>query len=154
VLTSLAPEANPAKAHEVEAIMASAAERLRGKIIANRVARRIAPARLLMDHRLRQRLAETNASADQITTAVCERLMTPQEVQDQVSQSWAEAEHDITMRHGPDLLAIAPGEEILDEVFMGLTGRHYDKRRHGVALARAAPPPAEIRQILEAFLNN
>jgi hypothetical protein len=154
VLASLAPEADPAKAHEVEFIMASTAERLRGKIIANRVARRIAPARLLMDHRLRQCLAEASASEDQITSAVRERLMTPEEVQDQVSQAFAEAEHDVAMRHGLDLLAVAPGEEILDEVFMRLAGRHYDKRRHGVALARATPPPAEIRQVLEAFLND
>lgn len=153
VLTSLAPGANPVKAHDVESIVASAAERLRGKIIANRVARRIAPARPLMDHRLRQCLAEANASADQITSAISERLMTPQQVQDQVNQSWAEAEHDVTMRHGPDLLAIAPGEEILDEVFMRLVGRHYNKRRHGAALARAVPPPAEVRRILETFLN-
>jgi hypothetical protein len=134
--------------------MASTAERLRDKTIANRVARRIAPAQPLMDHRLRQRLAEAGANEDQITSAVRERLMTPQEVQDQVSNAFAEAKHDLAMRHGPELLAIAPGEEILDEVFMRLVGRHYDKRRHGMALARVTPPPAEIRQVLEAFLNN
>jgi hypothetical protein len=55
---------------------------------------------------------------------------------------------------GKDLLRIAPGQEILDEVFMHFAGRHYDKRRHGAALAKAIPPPDEIREILEAFLSD
>jgi hypothetical protein len=151
VLTSLSSGTDSVRAEDVEPVMTDAAERLRSKIIANRVARKVVPPRPLMDHRLRQRLANSGANADQIADAVIERLVTAQEIEDQVNQAWAEADREVNGQHGTDLLAIAPGEEILDEVFMRLKGRHYDKRRHGIALARATPPPPEIQQILETF---
>jgi hypothetical protein len=155
VLTTFMPgEATPVSAEEVETFMADAAERLRGNIVANRVARQVAPRRLMMDHQLRQYLADAGADAEQITSAVLERLATPQEIRELVERSWAEAQRDVTSREGAELLEIAPGQEILDQVFMHFAGRHYDKRRHGVALAKASTPPVEIRETLEAFLND
>ena len=105
-----------------------------------------------MDHRLRQELASAGADADAIAAAVLERLMTAQDVRDQVDRSWAEAQEDVAQLEGTSLLAAAPGEEILDAVFMHFTGRHYRKRDDGAAIAKAIPPPGEIQRVLEAFL--
>ena len=152
VLAPLAPNGTPITAEDVAAVIAQAANQLRRKIIVNRVARQIRPTRLLMDHRLRQELASADADADAIAAAVLERLMTAQDVRDQVDRSWAEAQEDAAQLEGTGLLAAAPGEEILDAVFMHFTGRHYRKRDDGVAIAKAIPPPGEIQRVLEAFL--
>jgi hypothetical protein len=105
-----------------------------------------------MDHRLRQELAGSDADADAIAAAVLERLMTAQDVRDQINRSWAEAQEDVAQLEGTALLAAAPGEEILDAVFMHFAGRHYRKRDDGVAIAKATLPPGEILRALEAFM--
>ena len=105
-----------------------------------------------MDHRLRRELAGSDADADGIAAAVLERLMTAQHVRDQIDRSWAEDQDDVAQLEGTALLAAAPGEEILDAVFMHFVGRHYRKRDDGVAIAKATVPPGEIRRVLEVFM--
>jgi hypothetical protein len=78
--------------------------------------------------------------------------MTAQDVQDQIDRSWAEAQEDVAQLEGTALLAAAPGEEILDAVFMHFAGRHYRKRDDGVAIAKATLPAGEIQRVLEAFM--
>src|SRR5262249_34158018 len=128
-------------------------EGLRQKIIVNRVARQIAPPRMLMDHRLRQELAGANAELGQVTSAVLERLMTADALREQIAAAWAIAEADVNSHQGTGLLEIAPGEEVLDAVFMRYAGRHYAKRADGPAIAKAMQPPAEIREVLDGFLD-
>jgi energy-coupling factor transporter ATP-binding protein EcfA2 len=152
VLAPLAPKGKPIAAEDVAAVIAQAADRLRRRIIVNRVARQIRPTRLLIDHRLRQELASADADADTIAAAVLERLMTAQDVREQIDRSWAEAQEDVAQLEGTALLAAAPGAEILDAVFMHFAGRHYRKRDDGVAIAQATSAPAEIQRVLEAFL--
>jgi hypothetical protein len=152
VLAPPTPEGQPITAEDVATVIAQAADRLRRRIIVNRVARQIRPPRLLMDHRLRQELAGADADADAIAAAVLERLMTTQDVRDQIHRSWAEAQEDIAQLEGAALLAAASGEEILDAVFMHFAGRHYRKRDDGVAIAKVTPPPGEIQRVLEAFM--
>jgi AAA domain, putative AbiEii toxin, Type IV TA system len=154
VLAPLASKGKLITTEDVAAVIAQAADRLRGKIIVNRVARRIRPARLLMDNRLRQELASTDADADTIANAVLERLMTEQDIRDQIGRSWAVAKEDVARMEGTDLLAVAPGEEILDTVFMHFAGRHYNKRNDGASIAKVTPPPPEIQRVLEAFLTD
>jgi hypothetical protein len=151
-LAPLAPKGKLITAEDVAAVIAQAADRLRRRIIVNRVARQIRPAPLLMDHRLRQELASADADADTIAAAVLERLMTAQDIRNQIDRSWAEAQEDIAQLEGTGLLAATPGEEILDAAFMHFVGRHYRKRDDGVAIAKAMPPPGEIQRVLEAFL--
>ena len=49
---------------------------------------------------------------------------------------------------------IAPGEEILDAVFMQFARRHYSKRRDRPGIARASQRPAKIGDLLDEFLND
>jgi predicted ATPase len=136
----------------VAAAMNDAADGLRRQIVVNRVARKIVPPQLLMDNELRTELAAAGAGLAQFTAVVLERLMTPADLTAQIAVAWAEAEADIATYTAPQLLPIAPGEEILDKVFMRFTGRHYKKREDGPAIARNMERPAELRDTLNDFL--
>jgi hypothetical protein len=128
-------------------------ENLRRKIIINRVSRQVQPAGLLMEHTLRQRLASDGADQEAVVAAVLDRLMTEDELRTQIKAAWQAAEADVATRSGDDLLAIAPGEEILSAVFLRFAQRGYNKRDDGVAIAKAMPaPPEEIRELLAAFM--
>jgi hypothetical protein len=140
-------------APEIAAVMTDTAESLRNKIIINRVCRQLRPARPLMEHSLRQRIASVGADLDAVTTAVLERLMTRDELRTQIEAAWQAAAADVATHSGDDLLAIAPGEEILNAVFLRFARRGYNKRDDGVAIAKAMPaPPEEIRMLLDDFM--
>ena len=134
--------------------MTEAAEGLRRRIAVNRVCRAAVPVRPLMDHKLRKQLADAGADKEVITASVLERLLSPEEVRTQIFAAWDAAENDVANQTGEDLLAIAPGEEILKAVFMRFANRGYSKRDDGVAIARAmAAPPDEIKRLLEEFMS-
>jgi predicted ATPase len=138
---------------DVAAAFADAGESLRHKIVINRVCRQIGPARLLMEHSLRQGLASHDADQEAVTAAVLERLMTPEQLRMQITAAWRAAEVEVSARSGDNLLSIAPGEEILNEVFQRFAGRGYSKRDDGVAVAKAmSAPPEEIQLLLDAFM--
>jgi hypothetical protein len=133
--------------------MAEAAEKLRNRVIVNRVCRQVQPPQPLTDNRLRQRLARDEADLTAVTSAIVGRLMTEDQLRGQVRAAWEAAEADVASRSGDDLLAIAPGDEILNQVFMRFANRGYSKRNDGVAIARAMPaPPQEIRELLTTFM--
>lgn len=140
---------------DISAAFTEAADVLRRKIIINRVCRQIRPARPLMEHTLRQRLASDGADQEAVTAAVSQRLMGEGDLRTQIEAAWQEAEADLAGRSGDDLLAVAPGEEILRAVFMRFAGRGYSKRDDGVAIAKAMPePPEEIRGLLAVFMRD
>lgn len=143
---------HPPTAEQVAEVMNATAESLRRKIVVNRVCRQIGPSQPLVGHRLRQELAAAGADKEQITAKVLERMMTGDELRAQIAELWAEAESDVASHQGEQLLAIAPGEEILNAIFQRFAGRAYDKRRDGPALAREIPPPAEIHRKLTDFM--
>lgn len=154
VLQTMTPkDATPTSADDVQTAMTEAAEALRSKIIINRVCRQVRPERPLMEHALRRQLAGADADKDTLTDAVLARLMTEDQLRAQISANWEAAESDINGRTGKELLTIAPGEEILNAVFMRLAGRGYKKRNDGVAIAIAMPaPPDEIQRLLDTFM--
>jgi len=155
VLETLVPEGQAApSAEDVVPYMGEAAEGLRRKIVVNRVCNQVQPARPLMEHKLRQQLAKDGADEETVTASVLERLMTADELRAQVKAAWADAEADVANHAGSELLAIAPGEEILTALFQRFAGRGYNKRLDGVAIARAmSAPPVEIQELLEAFMS-
>jgi hypothetical protein len=154
VLASVIPEGIAVPpVEDVTTAMTEVAVGLRRRIVVNRVCRVIAPVRPLMDNKLRQQLANANADEAEITTSVLERLLSPEELRTQISAAWEVAERDITSQTGEDLLAIAPGEEILNAVFTRFARRGYSKRDDGVAIAKAmAAPPDEVKRLLEEFM--
>ena len=143
----------PPSARDVAAAINEAAESLRAKIVINRVCRRVHPVRRLMEHSLRQHLASEAADVETLTTAILERLMSQDELRAQINAAWEAAEADVASRSGDELLAIAPGEEILNTIFLRFARRGYKKRDDGVAIAKAmAAPPEEIQTLLHSFM--
>lgn len=130
----------------------SAAEKLRQKIVINRVARQIAPPRQLMDTKLRRQLAGDGVDLGQFTTIVLERLMRPADLTAQITTAWEQAEADVANHSGAGLLEIAPGEEILNALFLQYLGRKFDKRTDGATIAAAMGPPAELVERLKEFM--
>ena len=154
VLRALAPQGTPAPSEQdVAFAMTEAAEGLRHQIVVNRVCRQVQPDRPLMDHRLRQRLAKDGAGRESVAAAILERLMSGEKLQAQIQSAWAAAEEEVAHHSGEGLLAIAPGEEILNSVFLRYANRGYSKRDDGVAIAQAMlTPPEEIRILLDVFM--
>ena len=140
-------------ARDVATAMIEAAENLRHKVVVNRVCRQIQPDRPLMDHRLRQRLACKGTDQEAVTAAILSRLMTEDELRAQIQTAWTAAEEEVALHSDDGLLAIAPGEEILNAIFRRFARRGYNKRDDGVAIARAMQaPPEEIRMLLDLFM--
>ena len=155
VIRSIKPaSASAPTSDEIAALIQRTAESLRTKIIVNRVCRRFTPPLRLIEHGLRKQLSNSASGHDEVVTAVLERLMTSEAVREQITRLWAEAEADVASATGAALLAIAPGEEILDAVFMHFAGRHYRKRGDGEAIAKATPPPEEIDRVIRKFLDD
>jgi hypothetical protein len=139
---------------QVVAAMNEAADGLRRKIVVNRVCRQIGPSQPLVGHRLRQELATAEADVEQITTKVLDRMMTADDLRTQIADLWTRAEQDVARHADAELLAIAPGEEILDTIFQRFAARGYNKRPDGPAIAKAMSPPLEIGDVLTDFLAN
>ncbi len=123
VIATLMPEGSPPPdAADIACAMGEAARSLARRIVVNRVARQVVRPRLLMS----SDLAVAGADLQQFTAAVLEGLVTPEDLRAQIAVAWAEAEADVEGQDDARLLEIAPGEEILDAVFMRYAGRHYD----------------------------
>jgi hypothetical protein len=148
---SLRPAQPPASA-EIETLINETAESLRLKVVVNRVCRQFMPPQGLMNDDLRHRLANSATSQDDVIDALIERLMTPEGIREQITSLWAGSQADVARAKGAELLAIAPGEEILDRVFMHFLRRHYRKREDGAALAKAISPPSELEKLVKDFL--
>jgi energy-coupling factor transporter ATP-binding protein EcfA2 len=145
-----APTPDPAAIADA---LRAGADGLRRKIVVNRTAQRVAAPRQLMDTELRKRLADAGADMVEFTSAVAERLMSPAELTAQITTAWEEAETDVRGHTADELLEIAPGEELLDALFVQYTGRHYKKRVHGPMIAAAMNPPEELAELFRIFMR-
>jgi hypothetical protein len=65
-------------------------------------------------------------------------MMTPDDLRAQVADVWAQAEQDVTSQAGAELLAIAPGEEILNTIFRGAAATRR-RQRLGFGGAQVSP---------------
>lgn len=154
VLTTIVNPDTPVLPETISEALGTAAESLRRKIVINRVARRVAPKRRLMDHQTRRRLASEAVDQAAFAEAVAERLMPEAELREQIAAAWQEAEADVAEHAGQALLEIAPGEEVLDILFRQYAGRGYDKREHGPMIAAAMKPPEELSDVLGKLWND
>jgi hypothetical protein len=105
-----------------------------------------------MDNDLRTDLADRGVDMTQFTSTAVRRLMTADELTDQVSAAWKDAEADVAACEGAALLEIAAGEEILDALFLQYAGRHYEKGTDGAAIAAAMAPPEELVEMFGEFM--
>ena len=78
--------------------------------------------------------------------------MTPADLAAQITTAWKQAEADVANHSGAGLLEIAPGEEILNALFLQYLGRKFEKRTDGATIAAAMEPPAELVERLKEFI--
>ena len=92
VLDSLVPEGEePPTPEQVDALIGQAAERLRRKIVINRVCRQSGPSEPLVGNSLRSELASAGADREIVATKVVSRMMTADDLQSRFAKLWAEA---------------------------------------------------------------
>ncbi|MFD3378455.1 MULTISPECIES: ATP-dependent endonuclease [unclassified Streptomyces] len=129
-----------------------AAQDLRQSMIVNRVARKI-PSLRLMDHRMRGKLAKNATTSKEIWESVNSRLPDSGELRKKIEEYWDLATREVFEMSTDQLVKWAPGEEVLNAVYLNFLGRGFNKRIDGEALAREiGEPPAELSTVLRAFM--
>ncbi|MDQ0685280.1 putative ATPase [Streptomyces achromogenes] len=131
----------------------NAAQGLRQSMIVNRVARRISSVRL-MDHKMRGKLARNATTAEEIWEAVNSRLPEPVGLRRDIEAGWELAAREVSNMSNDQLIKWAPGEEILNAVYLHFLGRRFKKRVDGKELAlEIGEPPTELRAVLRDFMS-
>jgi len=135
------------------AALRSAIDRLQRAVIVGRVCRQLELIRPA-DNTLRRHLMKTNADLSELTQAVVERLPDQNQFVEHIAKLWRDAEVSVGRDWPMKGYYLAPGEDVLDLVFMELIGRRYRKNRDdGVEIARCMQePPEELANILRRFL--
>ena len=137
---------------EVASVINIVADELKQTVVLKRVCRDLALIRL-MDNQLRKDLAKTQAGLEELQEAVVGRIGSIDEVKATIGAFWVTAEKDVAERWDTDMLALAPGEEVLKAVWQhfGLSG--YSKAGDGQLIAaKMIDGPAELLAILEQFI--
>lgn len=152
--TSSRAVTTPPAEQDVEAAITAAAEELRHTIIINRVAREFYSPIRLMDHRLRRDLVRKAVDEAAFTRSLLDRLPLESTIRSEIQSRWQQVAMDVEGYEPRDLVNVAPGEEILNAVFLRFLGRRFSKRNDGVAIARAMNgPPADLAAVVEDFLT-
>ncbi|MCE0446947.1 AAA family ATPase [Streptomyces tricolor] len=139
-------------ADAVRDVISRSADSLRPAMVVNRVARRIPNIRL-MDHKTRGELSSRRVSEEEFWEVIESRFPDSVEMRVDVRGYWGIAEREVAEMPATQLTRWAPGEEILDEVYLHFLGRRFKKRRDGAELASAiGDPPEELRVVLQNFM--
>ncbi|MYU09005.1 AAA family ATPase [Streptomyces sp. SID8366] len=156
-ITSVLSRQSPVKEVTTDTVKQAihhSAEKLRPAMVVNRVARRIPNIRL-MDHKTRGELASRGASEDEFWGIIESRFPNPTTMRATVKEYWDAAEHEVGEMSAAQLARWAPGEEILDDIFLHFLGRHFKKRRDGPELASSVGgPPEELVDVLHNFMSD
>ena len=126
-----------------------ACDRLRNRVLLKRVAAQLAPIRAL-DRANVERLLEAEITKESVLADVLERLG-PHDLRSRFETVWAQTEQDLAEVWAGSRRALAPGADVLGDVWCSV-GRNYDKKRDGPALAARVEPPHELlARITEAL---
>ncbi|MFH8716668.1 AAA family ATPase [Streptomyces zaomyceticus] len=129
-------------------------ESLKGAMVVNRVARRL-PGVRLVDNVMRGGLAKKGASQNEFWEVIESRLPKVEAMRKQIAELWDTATNEVATMTVEELVKWAPGEEILDAVYMKFLGRRFKKRADGGALAATmGQPPAELSALLSRFMSD
>ncbi|MFE4961679.1 ATP-dependent endonuclease [Streptomyces sp. NPDC056660] len=130
-----------------------AAQALRQSMIVNRVARKISSVRL-MDHKLRGNLAKNATTAEEVWEAVSSRLPESVALRREIDEYWESASREVSEMSSDQLIKWAPGEEILNSVYLHFLGRRFKKRVDGKVVAlEIGESPTELRAVLRDFMS-
>lgn len=133
-------------------VLREAADELRQVVVMKRVAWELEPI-YLVDHRLRDQLAQQRVTLEQFQVAVVGRLPTADELHRKIADLWAESEAAVNAAWEKRWLELAPGYDVLSRVWTALGGA-YHKQVDGPAIAAAMnEPPQELKHLLDHFLD-
>jgi hypothetical protein len=146
----------PIEAEVISQAMNEAIDSLKQQVILRTVCWRLQllPNRL-MDHKGRAALSARDAGIDDLLLFVRGRLRDPEDIERSIRAMWDEADRDITARWPSEKLGLAPGEEVLQSLWVQLSGRNYRKDEDGPQIAaNMNEPPADLASIIDAFLGD
>jgi predicted ATPase len=139
--------------HEVETILRELADGLKRLVILKRVCRRL-PAVRLVDNRTRRKLARANAGPDELHSEVILRLREGELLASKISEYWAEEESLLLGTWESNWRRLAPGEELLEQIWEHYQLGGYSKLADGPAIAaNMAQPPSDLRKVLTEFVR-
>jgi predicted ATPase len=135
----------------VGASLRELADQFRPAVVIKRVAWELAPIRL-MDHELRDELAQAGVTLEQFRARIAERLPSEPDLAGRIERFWADAERDVHSRWRDYWYELTPGSDVLKSLWARY-GLSYDKRRDGAVIARAMEkPPEELQDVLSRFV--
>jgi AAA domain, putative AbiEii toxin, Type IV TA system len=154
-ITKVLSEREPSISVEPERVLTAlreAADELKPVVVMKRVAWELEPI-YLVNHRLRDQLAQQRATLEQFQAAVLQRLPTADELRSKIADMWAEAEAAVNDAWEERWRELAPGADVLPRAWAAL-GAAYDKQVDGPAIAAAMDePPRELDQLLHDLLD-
>lgn len=118
-----------------------ACDRQRNRVQLKRVAAQLAPIRAL-DRANVARLLESEITKDSVLADILVRVEA-HDIRSRFETAWAQTEQDLAEVWATNRRALAPGADVLCDVWRSV-GRSYDKRRHGAVLAARIEPPHEL----------
>jgi predicted ATPase len=127
------------------------ADQFKATVVIKRVAWELEPIRL-MEHELREELAQAGVTLDQFRARIVERLPSEPDLARRIDRFWADAERDVQSRWNDYWYELAPGSDVLKALWARY-GLSYNKRRDGAAIARAMEKaPEELQGVLSRFV--
>lgn len=153
VLASYGGRAADISAEEVAVAMRAAADGLRDIVILKRVCRGLGSL-TYVDNALRAKLAKENADKGLLLLEIKKRVPSESKLARMVDDLWLTAEEEVAARWENDWLQLAPGADILTQLWKDFIGRKYHKQRDGKKLAtEIRQAPLELAERITAFLK-
>ncbi len=138
----------------VQELIHQSIEELKPFMVVNRVARRL-PGVRLVDNQMRGTLAKSGASEEDFWEVIKGRLPDPNRMRSDLRDLWEVASREVSEMTEEQLIKWAPGEEILDGIYMHFLGRRFKKTKDGGELAAAIEnPPVDLAAALERFMSD
>lgn len=144
------PQATPVDAEAIEETLHKAADGLKPVVILKRIAAELVSQRLV-DRPLVADLVKQDVTLERFRAAVAERLPSEQ-LLDEITKRWLAADKDLEATWEEHWRELAPGSDVLASLWR-VHGRHYDKLRDGLAIARHMAAPVELAEVIGRFLG-
>ncbi|WP_326631487.1 AAA family ATPase [Nonomuraea fuscirosea] len=140
-------------ADEVAIAMKDSADGLQDVVILKKVCRELGSL-TYVDNALRGKLAKEKADKDRLLRELRERVPSEAELSHRVDALWSAAEEEVSARWENDWLKLAPGADVLTQLWRDFLGRKYNKQRDGKKLAmEIGQAPPELAERITIFMD-
>jgi hypothetical protein len=137
-------------AEEIAKVAREAADHVKQDVVLKRVCRNLEPLRL-MDNHLRAKLTRSKAGLTELAEAVVKRVPTRPELRKQLRVDWTAQQASVEREWEVRWNELAPGEEVLQALWLKYLSRGYNKTIDGLELARLAGPGQAVLEAIQTF---